>query len=61
MEREVSITVNGKEIPLNDFIEEMTEGVVRAVVAPLKGTDPDGEITIHLGAREKGDTQEHRQ
>ncbi|MFO7849410.1 MAG: hypothetical protein R6V67_05580 [Spirochaetia bacterium] len=53
MEREVSVTVDGKEIPLNDFVVEMTEGLVRALVTPLKGADPDKEITIKVGPAEK--------
>ncbi|MFP4178665.1 MAG: hypothetical protein ACLFNZ_07930 [Spirochaetaceae bacterium] len=53
MEREVTVTVDGKEVPLNDFVAEMTEGLVRALAKPLKGVDPDGEITIKVGPVEK--------
>ena len=53
MEREVMILVDGKEVPLNDFVEEMTENVVRALVSPLKGVNPDGEITIKIGPKEE--------
>ncbi len=53
MEREVEIKIDGKEIPLNDFLEELTDNLVRAMIEPLKGTDPNGEITIHLGPKKE--------
>ncbi len=52
MAREVEIKVNGEQVPLNDFLEELTDGLLRALIEPLKGTDPDGEIQIHIGPRE---------
>jgi hypothetical protein len=51
MEREITITVDGKEIPLNEFVEEMTEGLLRALVAPLKEADENGEIIIRVAKR----------
>lgn len=53
MERKVSISVNGKNLSLNDFLQELAEGIVRAVVAPLKGADPDGEIVVTIGAKDR--------
>ncbi len=51
MEREITITVDGKEIPLNEFVEEMAEGLIRALITPLKDADENGEIIIRVSKR----------
>jgi hypothetical protein len=54
MGSEVEIKVDGKDVPLNDFIVGMTENLVRAIIASLKGADPKGDITIHVGPKQEG-------
>ncbi|PKL08352.1 MAG: molybdopterin-guanine dinucleotide biosynthesis protein B [Spirochaetae bacterium HGW-Spirochaetae-7] len=47
--RDVSVTNNGIDVPLNAFVMETIENVVLGLVKPLKKTDLDGEIVIRIG------------
>jgi len=48
MEREVEILVNGKKLPLGDFVEKMVGDTVSALVGSLKGGEAGGEIKLSI-------------
>jgi hypothetical protein len=50
MERDVSITVDGKAVPLNDFVKTLVGDTLAALVGSLKKTE-GGEIVIRLAPK----------
>ena len=53
MERTVELTIDGKKVPMNDFIRSLLSEVTVAMVKPLHGVDATGEIEIKVGPGEK--------
>ncbi|MDA8409872.1 MAG: hypothetical protein M0001_05705 [Treponema sp.] len=47
--REVTLTCEGKSVPLNDFAKAVVINVVGALVGTLKKGDSSGEITLRIG------------
>lgn len=43
----VEVSINGKEIDLNPFIEELITNIVKGMVSPLKGYEK-GKIKIEI-------------
>ncbi|MFW5710744.1 MAG: hypothetical protein ACOC2P_03330 [Spirochaetota bacterium] len=60
MERKVSIKVNGKKVPINKFVHQITQNIIISIVEALHDTDADGTIEIRLeprsAARQNGDS-----
>ena len=46
MDRQVSISCDGKDVPLNDFAAEIVANTVSALVGSLKKSDPAAEILV---------------
>lgn len=44
----ISVRVNGKQIPLNDFTRKIIESVIRGALKALHDVDPDGAIEISI-------------
>lgn len=44
----ISLKVNGKQIPLNDFTGKIIESIVRGALKALRDVDPDGAIEISI-------------
>jgi molybdopterin-guanine dinucleotide biosynthesis protein B len=40
--------VNGKSVPLNDFVQTSLAGVIRGFIASLKDVEPTSTITLHI-------------
>jgi len=49
MEREVTLSCDGKTVPLNDFAKAVVTNTVAALVGTLKKSDGDGEIVLRIG------------
>jgi len=49
MEREVSLSVGGSPVPLNDFTKTLVANTVAALVGTLKKGDIEGEIVLRIG------------
>jgi molybdopterin-guanine dinucleotide biosynthesis protein B len=49
MEREVTLLVDGKEVPLNPFSREIVTNVVLGLVGSFKQTDNGKKIEITIG------------
>lgn len=45
---DVTLEVNGEEVPLNDFIRQLVANVVLGMVAPLKGVDDPKTVTVRV-------------
>jgi len=43
----VEVSINGKEIDLNPFVEELITNIVKGMVSPLKGYEK-GKIKIEI-------------
>lgn len=49
---EVSLTVDGQQIGINDFVDSILAATVRGMISPLRGIPPNPErITLHLRRR----------
>lgn len=48
MERDVTLTCDGKTVPLNDFAKSIVVNIVAALVGTLKKSDSDGEIVLRI-------------
>ena len=48
-EREVTLSCDGKGVPLNDFAKTIVVNIVGALVGTLKKGDSSGEITLRIG------------
>ncbi len=48
MEREITITVDGKEVAMNSFVRTMVINLLTALIDSLKGADPAGRIEIRM-------------
>ena len=48
MDRKITITIDGKNIPLNPFLKEMTVNLIAGFMKTLKNTNSDGEIVFKL-------------
>ncbi|MCL7413028.1 MAG: hypothetical protein M8353_05360 [ANME-2 cluster archaeon] len=47
---ELKLIVDGKDIPMNRFVEKMVEGVVAGTVQSLDGVDKNWkELTLTIG------------
>lgn len=61
MERKVTIKVDGKKVPINKFVHEVTQNIVLSIVDALHDTDSSGTIEITVeprsAARSSGDTR----
>lgn len=53
MEREVSLSSGGKNVPLNDFTREIVASVVTALAGVLKKSDANEELIIKIGPAKK--------
>jgi hypothetical protein len=53
MEREVRITVDGREVPMNPFVRSMVVNIITAMIDSLKGADSSGRIEITLEEEEQ--------
>ncbi len=51
MEREVTLSCDGKSVPLNDFAKTVVINIVAALVGTLKKGDAEGDIQIRIGPR----------
>jgi hypothetical protein len=49
MERDVTLSCDGKSVPLNDFTKAIVANIVTALVATLKKSDAEGEIVLKIG------------
>jgi hypothetical protein len=49
MEREVTLSCDGKTVPLNDFAKAIVVNIVGALVGTLKKGESSGEITLRIG------------
>ncbi len=48
MEKETHLFVNGEEIPLNEFVNEMFANVVLGMIQSLKGVEDPKEIELRV-------------
>ncbi len=55
MERKVTIKVNGKKIPINKFVHQITQNIILSIVDALHDTDSSG--TIEITVEEQTSTQ----
>lgn len=46
--RDIVISIGGKELPVNPFVQEVTESVILAVLGTLKKVNLDDEIVITI-------------
>jgi hypothetical protein len=53
IDRDVTLSSGGKNVPLNDFTKEIMLNVVAALVGTLKKGDANEEIVIRIGATKK--------
>ncbi|MFZ4616767.1 MAG: hypothetical protein ACOYM2_11315 [Rectinemataceae bacterium] len=53
MEREVTLSSAGKEVPLNDFARAIVANTIAAMVGTLKKSEADGEIVVRIGPLKK--------
>ena len=51
MERRVTIKVDGKTVPINKFVHEITQNIIVSIVEALHGTDSDGKIELTIEPR----------
>jgi hypothetical protein len=49
--RSMVLTVDGRAVPMNDFVRAVIEGAVRGMIASLKDVDPGGEISLTIGKK----------
>lgn len=47
----ISLSIDGREIPMVPFVQRILENAVRGVVSELDGYSPRGEIQIHIGEK----------
>ncbi|HKK66199.1 MAG TPA: hypothetical protein VJ967_10125 [Clostridia bacterium] len=52
MERKVSIKVDGKKVPINKFVYQITKDIIVSIVDALHDTNSEGTIEITVGPRE---------
>jgi molybdopterin-guanine dinucleotide biosynthesis protein B len=52
-EKEVSLKVGGKPIPLSPFVRDFLTKTVKGMLSALKGCDPAGRIEIYIEGEEK--------
>ncbi len=52
MNREVTLTCGGKNVPMKSFVKTILRDVCLAVVDSLKKTEPGEEIVIRISAQE---------
>jgi len=52
-EKEISLEVGGKPIPLSPFIRDFLTKTIKGMLSALKGCDPAGRIEIHIEGEEK--------
>lgn len=49
MDREVTLSCDGKTVPLNDFAKAVVVNTMAALVGTLKKGDNAGEIILRIG------------
>jgi hypothetical protein len=42
------LTVDGRAVPMNEFVSDVIEGAVRGILLSLKKVDPEGEIRLTI-------------
>ncbi|MCE7868847.1 hypothetical protein DYH09_00555 [bacterium CPR1] len=47
-QEQVTLTVNGRGIPLSDFVQRAMAGMLRGFLGSLKGVHDPGEVCITL-------------
>lgn len=52
-EKEVSLKVSGKPIPLSPFVKDFMIKTIRGMLSALKGCDPSGRVEICIEGEEK--------
>lgn len=48
MSRKITITNGGKEVPTNEFVEEVTTNVILAILQSLRDVDVSKETVIRI-------------
>jgi len=48
----VSIKVDGKKVPINKFVYQITKDIIVSIVDALHDTNSEGTIEITVGPRE---------
>lgn len=46
--RKVVVHLDGRQLPLNDFVEDFVLGGIKGMLATLKGWEKPGDISIHI-------------
>ena len=54
MERRITIKVDGKKVPINKFVHEVTQNIIVSIVDALHETNADGKIEITVEPRSSG-------
>ncbi|MFH0789250.1 MAG: molybdopterin-guanine dinucleotide biosynthesis protein B [Pseudomonadota bacterium] len=50
----IRIILDGKNIPLNHFVQEMVQGSIRGLLSPLKGFKESRNIEVKISLQDKG-------
>lgn len=45
---DVRLTIDGRQMPLNDFVQKIIANVVRGMLGSLKGGEVDGPLELHI-------------
>lgn len=48
MSRKITITNDGKDVPINEFVEEVTTNVVLAILRSLRDVDVSKKTVIRI-------------
>ncbi len=51
--RQVTVTINGVQIELNGFVQDLFQEVTVALVRSLGGENPDGSIEVKVAAADE--------
>ncbi len=47
-EKRTVLTVDGRAVPMNEFVSDVIEGAVRGILSSLKKLDAEGEIRLTI-------------
>ena len=42
------LSINGKEVPINDFVQTSLAGVIRGFITSLKDVEPPRTVSLHI-------------
>lgn len=56
--REVTMSIDGTELQLNGFVQDVTQEVILALVRALGDVDEDGEVIVRVGATRRSTSPE---